>query len=114
MGHVLTKKYTNPSSDIISVLAGIDEVDHIVPEFVSCIDRIIRNGPFCMFPASSSIWPLTVLVLLRLRAVEVGIAMVSGGYKTTLVSYFMHKDLFPSLMKVGSAAFRIFSRLTTL
>jgi hypothetical protein len=26
--------------------------------------------------------------------------MVSGAYKTGLVSYFTHRDLFPSLMKV--------------
>jgi hypothetical protein len=26
--------------------------------------------------------------------------MTSGAYKTSLVSYFTHRDLFPSLMKV--------------
>jgi hypothetical protein len=26
--------------------------------------------------------------------------MTSGAYKTSLVSYFTHRDLFPSIMKV--------------
>lgn len=39
-------------------------------------------------------------VQIRMKAVEVAIAMISGGYKTSLISYFMHRDLFPSLMKV--------------
>lgn len=41
---VLSKKYTNPSSDVITVLAGLDEVDHVISEFVSVLDVIIRNG----------------------------------------------------------------------
>ena len=41
---VLGKKYTNPSSDIIQVLAGLDHVDVIFTEFVGALDAIIRNG----------------------------------------------------------------------
>ncbi|KAK2797147.1 hypothetical protein FQN51_008792 [Onygenales sp. PD_10] len=44
LGGVLTKKYTNPSSDIITVLAGLDEVDHVISDFVAALDGIIRNG----------------------------------------------------------------------
>ncbi|KAI9931321.1 hypothetical protein ASPWEDRAFT_22825 [Aspergillus wentii DTO 134E9] len=81
---VLRKKYTNPSSDIITVLAGLDEVDHIISEFVAVLDGIIRNGSN---------------LDLRVKAVRTAIAMTSGAYKTSLVSYFTHRDLFPSLMK---------------
>jgi hypothetical protein len=35
-------------------------------------------------------------------AIETATSMTSGAYKTSLVSYFTHRDLFPSLMKVGS------------
>ncbi|EEQ84943.2 uncharacterized protein BDCG_08212 [Blastomyces dermatitidis ER-3] len=84
LGGVLTKKYTNPSSDIITVLAGIDEVDHVIADFVAALDGIIRNG------ATSEI---------RIKAVEAAISMTSGGYKTSLISYFMHRDIFPALMK---------------
>ncbi|OJD23685.1 hypothetical protein ACJ73_04963 [Blastomyces percursus] len=84
LGGVLTKKYTNLSSDIITVLAGIDEVDHVIADFVAALDGIIRNG------TTSEI---------RIKAVEAAISMTSGGYKTSLISYFMHRDIFPALMK---------------
>ncbi|KGO78454.1 protein of unknown function DUF1741 [Penicillium italicum] len=84
---ILSKKYTNPSSDVITVLAGLDEVDHVISDFVAVLDRIIRNG--------SSFD-------LRLKAIKTAIAMTSGAYKTSLVSYFTHRDLFPSLMKYVS------------
>lgn len=41
---VLPKKYTNPSSDIIAVLAGLDHVDTVFTDFVGALDSIIRNG----------------------------------------------------------------------
>ncbi|PWY87279.1 DUF1741-domain-containing protein [Aspergillus sclerotioniger CBS 115572] len=81
---VLKKKYTNPSSDVITVLAGLDDVDHVISNFVAVLDGIIRN--------SSS-------YDLRLKAIRTAIAMTGGAYKTSLVSYFTHRDLFPSLMK---------------
>jgi hypothetical protein len=46
---VLSKKYTNPSSDVITVLAGLDAVDLVISEFVAVLDRIIRNGGGCKF-----------------------------------------------------------------
>ncbi|KAJ5264372.1 hypothetical protein N7505_008293 [Penicillium chrysogenum] len=84
---ILRKKYTNPSSDVITVLAGLDEVDHVIPDFVAVLDRIIRNG------SSFDV---------RLKAIKTAIAMTSGAYKTSLVSYLTHRDLFPSLMKYVS------------
>lgn len=41
---VLSKKYTNPSSDIITVLAGLDHIDAVFTDFVGSLDSIIRNG----------------------------------------------------------------------
>jgi hypothetical protein len=49
LGGVLTKKFTNPSSDVIAILAGLDEVDRVISEFVSAIDGIIRGGGSCEF-----------------------------------------------------------------
>lgn len=40
----LTKKYTNPSSDIISVLAGLHDADVVLADFVGALDTVIRNG----------------------------------------------------------------------
>ncbi|KAH8697684.1 hypothetical protein BGW36DRAFT_397344 [Talaromyces proteolyticus] len=84
LGSILVKKYTNPSSDIITILAGLNEGDQVFTDFVGILDRIIRTGSYFD---------------LRLQAVRTAIAIVSGAYKTGLVSYFTHRDLFPSIMK---------------
>lgn len=44
---VLPKKYTNPSSDIIEVLAGLDAIDTVFADFVGALDATIRNGRSC-------------------------------------------------------------------
>ncbi|KAK9772259.1 hypothetical protein AB5N19_00614 [Seiridium cardinale] len=81
---VLPKKYTNPSSDIIGILAGLDHVDQIFSDFVAALDAIIRNGE---------------TLDLRQRAVQVVLAITSGAYQTSLLTYFIHRDLFPAIMK---------------
>ncbi len=47
LGGVLTKKYTNPSSDVIAVLAGLHEVDKRVSDLVNGIEDLVRNGSNC-------------------------------------------------------------------
>lgn len=41
---VLSKRYTNQSSDIIAVIAGLDQIDLILLEFANAVDGIIRHG----------------------------------------------------------------------
>ena len=41
------------------------------------------------------------LVTIRQKAVDVALALTAGAYQTSLVSYFIHKDLFPALTKVS-------------
>ncbi|KAJ5054208.1 uncharacterized protein L3040_000489 [Drepanopeziza brunnea f. sp. 'multigermtubi'] len=102
---VLSKKYTNASSDIINVLAGLDEVDAVFTDFVAALDVTIRTGRS---------------LELRQKAIEVALAVVSGAYQTSLLSYFTHRDLFPSLMKyvqdseTSSRAFEPFTLLGLL
>ncbi|CAD6500946.1 BgTH12-06649 [Blumeria graminis f. sp. triticale] len=81
---VLSKKYTNPSSDIINILAGFDQVDASLSDFVAALDQTIKMGRS---------------LDLRLKAIEAALSVVSGAYQTSLLSYFTHRDLFPSLMK---------------
>ncbi|KAI0006440.1 DUF1741-domain-containing protein [Xylariaceae sp. FL0662B] len=81
---VLPKKYTNPSSDIISVLAGLDQVDTVFADFVGALDAIIRNGK---------------TLQIRQEAVEVVLSITSGAYQTSLLTYFIQRDLFPAIMK---------------
>jgi hypothetical protein len=44
---------------------------------------------------------MSFLVSLRQKAVYAALSMISGAYSTGLVSYFTHRDLFPSLMKAS-------------
>jgi hypothetical protein len=45
----LTKKYTNPSSDIISVLTGLNDADAVMTDFVATLDTAIRGGRNSMY-----------------------------------------------------------------
>ncbi|KAL8894672.1 MAG: hypothetical protein Q9207_008445, partial [Kuettlingeria erythrocarpa] len=81
---VLAKRYTNTSSDIITVLAGLDEVDNAFLDFANAIESVVRAGGS---------------VEIRQKAVQVAIALTAGAYQTSLVSYFTHRDLFPCLIK---------------
>ncbi|ROW08565.1 hypothetical protein VPNG_06250 [Cytospora leucostoma] len=82
---VLSKKYTNPSSDMITVLAGLDHVDAVFTDFVGSLDYIIRNGKS---------------VEIRQKAIEVALAVTSGAYQTSLLTYLIQRDMFPSVMKL--------------
>ncbi|KAL8964788.1 MAG: hypothetical protein Q9197_006804, partial [Variospora fuerteventurae] len=43
---VLAKRYTNPSSEIITLLAGLDEVDDIFLDFANAVENVIRTGGY--------------------------------------------------------------------
>ena len=49
---MLSKKYTNPSSDVIEVLAGLDKVDKLITELVSGLEKLIRAGSTCQLPGT--------------------------------------------------------------
>ncbi|KAF2190564.1 DUF1741-domain-containing protein [Zopfia rhizophila CBS 207.26] len=80
----LSKKYTNPSSDIISILAGLHDADAVMSDFVATLDTVIRNGRS---------------LGVRMKAVRTTLSITAAAYHTGLPSYFTHRDLFPSLMK---------------
>lgn len=50
---------------------------------------------------------VAVIVEIREKAVEVALAVTSGAYQTTLLTYFIQRDLFPSVMKVRPMCFAI-------
>lgn len=85
---VLSKKYPHPSSDVIAVLSGLDYIDTIFTDFVGTLDGIIRNGAH---------------LDIRHKAIEVLLAATAGAYQTTLLTYMIQRDLFPSIMKVRSS-----------
>ncbi|KAI0843257.1 DUF1741-domain-containing protein [Hypoxylon sp. FL0890] len=99
---ILPKKYTNPSSDIIAVLAGLDQVDAVFTDFVGALEGIIRNG---------------TSMEVRQKAVEVVLSITSGAYQTSLLTYFIQRDLFPAIMKFiqeSDAPYRVLEPFTLL
>lgn len=92
LDHALGKKYLNPSSDILSVLAGLHDADQVMSEFVGTIDVVIRNGRSAE---------------LRLQAIRTALMLVAASFHTGLPSYFTHRDLFPALMKVRTSSFSL-------
>ncbi|KAL9007574.1 MAG: hypothetical protein Q9173_007190, partial [Seirophora scorigena] len=57
---VLAKRYTNPSSEIITVLAGLDEVDDVFLDFANAIEVVIRTGRSGMFGEHVSNTPIHI------------------------------------------------------
>lgn len=84
----LSKRYANPSTDVIEVLAGLENVDKVVTDLVNGLEAAISKG------ASAS---------MRRKAVDCAIATVAGSYQTSLMTYFIHKDFFHGLMKFVQA-----------
>ncbi|KAH0829536.1 hypothetical protein FOPE_10229 [Fonsecaea pedrosoi] len=81
---VFTKKYTNPNTDVIEVLSGLDTIDRSMSDLVHILETTIRQAD------KDS---------LRSKALDTALALVAGGFHTSLVTYFMHRDLFSALMK---------------
>lgn len=112
---VLGKKYTNPSSDIIDLVAGLDHIDTVFTEFVGALESLIRNGrsnahdccPNGMGhvgqeePRVGNRGGCTYTADLQQRAVEVALAVTSGAYQTSLLTYFIQRDLFPAIISVS-------------
>jgi len=112
---VLGKKYTNPSSDIIELLAGLDHIDTVFTEFVGALETLIRNGrnsahECCANPGGHARQEdpragnragSTYTADLQQRAVEVALAVTSGAYQTSLLTYFIQRDLFPAIINVS-------------
>lgn len=81
---VLAKRFANPSTDVIEVLAGLENVDKTMTDLVTGLDNIISKS---------------TLVSFRRKAIGCAVAAVAGSYQTSLVTYFIHKDFFHGLMK---------------
>lgn len=79
-------------------------MDAVFTEFVAALDVTIRTGRTCKWlDLSTRTYADTTTVDVRQKAIEVALSVVSGAYQTSLLSYFTHRDLFPSLMKVSLA-----------
>ncbi|KAB8346236.1 hypothetical protein FH972_023281 [Carpinus fangiana] len=68
----------------MTALAGLDDIDTVFPDFVHALDAAIRAGR---------------TIQVRHKAVRATLAVVAGAYQTGLLSYFINRDLFPSLVQ---------------
>lgn len=83
-------------------------MDAAFTDFVGSLDQIVRNGRMSTFHPSvcnaraCGNWTLRQgpTVELRQKAVEVALAVTSGAYQTSLLTYLIQRDMFPSLTKV--------------
>ncbi|KAK7207475.1 hypothetical protein BZA70DRAFT_271410 [Myxozyma melibiosi] len=80
---VLAKPLT--SSDIITVLVGLDQVDREFMEFVARLELLMRRG---------------ATPELRSTALHTSLSIVCGAYRTSLINYFLHRDIFPALIQI--------------
>lgn len=93
---VLSKKYPHPSSDIISVLAGLDRIDTVFTEFVGILDDVIRNDKDCASPAiealcySSSEWRGVLTVAKYSTSAIQGRGSAPGGDGWGVPDNFAH------------------------
>lgn len=100
---VFSKKYTNPSSDIIEVLAGLDNVDTVFNDLVTALENTISSGKTGMsYKLRFTCVSLTPnIVRFQKKAVQVALCVASGAFQTGLLTYFTQRDFFPSLMRVS-------------
>lgn len=117
---VLAKKFTNPSSDIIELLAGLGHIDTVFSDFVGALESLIRGGRSAAHeccpngighagqeapqsPSPGMRASCAYAADLQQRAVEVALAVTSGAYQTSLLTYFIQRDLFQAITNVSEA-----------
>lgn len=85
----------------------MDHIDAIFTEFVAALDVTIRTGRDCRCLGRQDAGQADRdIVDIRQKAIQAALSVVSGAYQTSLLSYFTHRDLFPSLMKASILSLR--------
>ncbi|KAK9457661.1 hypothetical protein V1511DRAFT_494247 [Dipodascopsis uninucleata] len=78
---ILAKQLT--TSDYISILVGLEQVDQLFTKLVVSLENIMKYGP------STEI---------RVCALTTTLSTVCSAYKTSLINYFIQHDFFPTLI----------------
>ena len=76
---LLTRRYYNYNSAVIALLAGIEALDTVFSDFVSVIDSLLKG-------------------LHQKAALRLCYVVVTSAYQSTIVAYFLYRDLFGSLI----------------
>ncbi|KAK9471058.1 uncharacterized protein V1510DRAFT_368759 [Dipodascopsis tothii] len=83
---ILAKHYTNQSADVISLLTGITRVDSVLPELVTNLEIVLKRSE--------------LEGDLRVLALSTTVSIVCDLYRTGLIEFFIHRDLFPALVQL--------------
>lgn len=86
---VFRKKFVSPSSDFITILAGLESVDTVFFGLLDHISTIIKFPPDTNNP---------LILTVQVNAIRTANIAAGGAYQTSLASYFMHKDIFSSII----------------
>ncbi|KAG4305433.1 hypothetical protein PORY_000989 [Pneumocystis oryctolagi] len=81
---VFQKKYNNFTSDVVFIIAGLDNIDSIFMDFVISLDALIQKES---------------RAVLRTKALRLCLCTACHGFNSNVVSYFHYKDFFPSIIK---------------
>lgn len=88
---IFAKQFVSYSSDLINVLAGLDEIDTVFKGLVDGLDNVISNGE---------------TLSARVSAIRTTTIAAGGTYNTSLATYFTHnnsKDMFGSIISFINA-----------
>lgn len=88
---IFAKPFVSYSSDLINVLAGLDEIDTVFKGLVDGLDNAICNGE---------------TLSTRVSAIRTTTIAAGGTYNTSLATYFTHnnsKDMFGSIISFINA-----------
>lgn len=86
---IFSKKFMSPSSDFITVFAGLEFIDDVFYGLLDHISSIIKLPPDASNP---------LILTIQVNAIRTANIAAGGAYQTSLASYFTHKDMFNSII----------------
>lgn len=92
---IFKKKFVSYSSDIISVAAGLENIDKVFSRFLDAINKIISDGGAHLSTRVSAIRTTTVIA--------------GGAQQSSLASCFLYRDIFGAIMDfINSPASKLY------
>lgn len=92
MQSVFSKKFRSPSSDLITVFAGLAAIDEVFFNLLDHLSFIIKRR----VSKEDSVAPF--LLGIQVNSIRAATIAAGGAYQTSLASYFINRDIFASIM----------------
>lgn len=92
---IFKKKFVSYSSDIISVAAGLENIDKVFSQFLDAINKIISDG--------------SAHLSTRVSAIRTTTIIAGGAQQSSLASCFLYRDIFGAIMEfINSPACKLY------